>query len=100
MTASNNLGVPLTENSYTRLRQSLDSVFDRVTNDHEIFIVRRKSGKNVAIVPADELAGLMETVHLLRSPKNAGRLLTALHRATARKGKPERLDQFRKQSLR
>ncbi|MGA9474804.1 MAG: type II toxin-antitoxin system Phd/YefM family antitoxin [Terriglobales bacterium] len=56
----------MTETSYTRLRQSLDSVFDRVTNDHEIFIVRRKSGKNVAIVPADELAGLMETVHLLR----------------------------------
>ncbi|MFZ3343008.1 MAG: type II toxin-antitoxin system prevent-host-death family antitoxin [Terriglobales bacterium] len=90
----------MTETSYSRLRQSLDSVLDRVANDHEILIVRRKGGKNVAIVPADELAGLMETVYLVRSPRNARRLLTALQRATARKGKPESLDQFRKQSLR
>jgi antitoxin YefM len=90
----------LTETTYARLRQSLNSILDRVANDHEIVIVRRTGAKNVAIVPADELAGLMETVHLLRSPKNARRLLSALHRATARKGKPEPLDHFRKISLR
>ena len=97
---TNRRGAFLSETSYTRLRQTLGSVFDRVANDHEIVIVRRAGGKNVAIVPADELAGLMETVHLLRSPKNARRLLTALHYATTRKAKPERVDQFRKQSLR
>jgi antitoxin YefM len=82
------------------LGQSLGSILDRVANDHEIVIVRRKDGKNVAIVDANELAGLMETVYLLRSPRNARRLLTALDRATARKGKPERLNYFRKKSLR
>lgn len=87
----------MTETSYTSLRQSLASVLDRVANDHEIVIVRRKGDKKVAMVPADELAGLMETAHLLRSPKNAQRLLTALRRATAGKGKPERLDQFRRE---
>jgi antitoxin YefM len=35
----------------------------------------------VALVAADELAGLLETAHLLRSPANAERLLTALTRA-------------------
>jgi antitoxin YefM len=30
------------------------------------------------LVPADELAGLMETAHLLRSPKNAQRLAESL----------------------
>jgi antitoxin YefM len=72
-------------------------VLDRVANDHEIVIVRRKGDQRVAMVPADELAGLIETAHLLRSPKNARRLLTALRRATARKGKPESLDKLRRE---
>lgn len=85
------------ETTYTNLRQSLASVLDRVANDHEVVIVRRRGDKTVAMVPADELAGLIETAHLLRSPKNARRLLTALRRATARKGKPEPLDKFRRE---
>jgi len=87
----------VTETTYTSLRQSLAAVLGRVANDHEVVIVRRKGEKNVALVPADELAGLMETAHLLRSPKNAQRLLTALRRATAKKGKPESLEQFRRE---
>jgi antitoxin YefM len=87
----------VTETTYTNLRQSLASVLDRVANDHEIVIVRRKGDQRVAMVPADELAGLIETAHLLRSPKNARRLLTALRRANAGKGKPERLDKLRKE---
>jgi len=87
----------LIETTYTNLRQSLASVLDRVANDHEVVIVRRRGDKTVAMVPADELAGLIEIAHLLRSPKNARRLLTALRRATARKGKPEPLDKFRRE---
>jgi antitoxin YefM len=87
----------MTETTYTNLRQSLASVLDRVVNDREVVIVRRKGDKKVALVPADELAGLMETAHLLRSPKNAKRLLSALRRATSRKGKPESLDKLRQE---
>jgi antitoxin YefM len=49
------------------------------------------------MVPADELMGLIETAHLLRSPKNAQRLLTTLRRAVARKGKPEPLEKLRRE---
>jgi antitoxin YefM len=87
----------MTETTYTNLRQSLASVLDRVVNDREVVIVRRKGDKKVAMVPADELAGLMETAHLLRSPRNAKRLLSALRRATSRKGKPESLDKLRQE---
>jgi antitoxin YefM len=87
----------VTETSYTNLRQSLASVLNRVSNDREIVIVVRKGEKRVAMLPADELAGLMETAHLLRSPKNAQRLLTALRRATGRKGRPESLDGLRRE---
>jgi len=40
----------------------------------------------VALIAADELSSLQETAHLLRSPVNAQRLLTALNRALAGEG--------------
>jgi antitoxin YefM len=69
----------MSEITYAKLRRNLASVLDRVVKDNEIVIVRRPGATSVALVPADELSGLMETVHLLRSPKNALRLLAALH---------------------
>jgi antitoxin YefM len=57
--------------------------------------VVRKGERKVAMVPADELTGLLETAHLPRSPKNAQRLLAALSRAVARKGRPESLEKLR-----
>jgi antitoxin YefM len=85
------------ETTYTSLRQRLASILDRVANDHEVVIVRRRGAGTVAMVPADELAGLLETAHLLRSPKNAQRLLTALRRAVGAKGKPEPLSKLRRE---
>ena len=87
----------MTETTYTNLRQSLASVLDRVANDHEVVIVRRKGDQRVALVPADELASLMETAHLLRSPKNAQRLLAALRRATKGTSRPKALQKFRRE---
>jgi antitoxin YefM len=60
------------------IRQSL---MDRVVEDREVVMVRRRRGSDVALVTADELDGLLETAHLLRSPRNAARLLSALERA-------------------
>jgi antitoxin YefM len=88
----------MTETTYTNLRQSLATVLDQVANDREIVIIRRKGERTVAMIPADELMGLMETAHLLRSPKNAQRLLLALRRAIARKGKPETVDKLRRET--
>jgi len=85
------------ETTYTNLRQSLASVLDRVANDREMVVIVRKGEKKVAMVPADELAGLVETAHLLRSPRNAQRLLTALRRAANRKGRAEPLEKLRRE---
>jgi antitoxin YefM len=70
-----------TETTYTALRDNLARVLDHVVDDQETVIVRRKGGKDVALVPATELAGLTETAYLLRSPENAKRLLGAIRRA-------------------
>ncbi len=85
------------ETTYTSLRERLASVLDQVANDHDVVIVRRRNAKDVALVPAEELTSLLETAHLLRSPKNARRLLTALQRATRGKLKPESVDKLRRE---
>ena len=74
------------ETTYTSLRENLASVMDRVVNDREVIIVRRKRGQRVAMIPADELSSLLETAHLLRSPRNAERLIKALNSSKRRKG--------------
>jgi antitoxin YefM len=86
------------ETSYTSLRENLATILDRVTDDQEIFIVRRKGSRDVALVPASELAGLMETAHLLRSPRNARRLLTALRRAESGKARTALVEQLRQET--
>jgi antitoxin YefM len=85
------------ETTYSSLRENLASVLDRVIEDQEIVIVRRKGSKDVALVPATELSGLMETAHLLRSPKNERRLLAALRRAKSGTTKPASLEQLRRE---
>jgi antitoxin YefM len=72
-----------TETTYTALRENLASYLDRVIDDREVVVVRRRGERDVAIIAADELAGIIETAHLLRSPKNAQRLLEALAESKA-----------------
>ncbi len=49
------------ETSYTFLRENLANILDRVGLEREVVIVRRRGAPDVALIPADELAGLMET---------------------------------------
>jgi len=88
-----------TETIYTRMRASLAAVLDRVVDQQETVIVRRKGSRDVALIPARELAGLMETAHLLRSPRNAKRLLAALERAKRGKGRPQSPAALRREML-
>ncbi len=85
------------ETTYTSLRENLADFLNRVTDDREVVIVKRRSGqRDVAIIAADELSSLMETAYLLRSPKNAERLLGALRRAKKGEGKVETVEELRK----
>jgi antitoxin YefM len=71
------------ETTYTALRQRLAGFLDQVTDDREVVIIRRRGARDVAMIPADELAGLEETAYLLRSPANARRLTQALAESKA-----------------
>lgn len=70
--------------TYTQARAELASLCDEVASTREPVIIRRRNAEDVALVSADELASLLETAHLLRSPKNARRLLAAINRAQHR----------------
>jgi antitoxin YefM len=72
------------EMTYTQFRDKLATVLDGVSQNGEVVIVRRKGAKDVALIPADELSAMMETLHLLRSPENAKRLLRAFRRSEYR----------------
>jgi antitoxin YefM len=85
----------MTETTYTSARDNLKTLLDEAVSSREPVIIRRRGKGDVALIAADELVGLMETAHLLRSPKNAERLLRALERARKRQGKRQTLDQLR-----
>ncbi len=58
------------EISYAQTTPNLNVLLDRVVNDREIIYVESQSGENVALIAADELQSLLQTMHVLRSPKS------------------------------
>ena len=82
------------ETTYSQARQSLKALMDCAVNNREVVIVRRRNGGDVALIAADELNGLLETAHLLRSPRNAARLLEALHCARTQELPPTDLGEL------
>jgi antitoxin YefM len=67
--------------SLSKARAGLANLCDDVASTREAVIIRRRGAADVALIAADELRSLLETAHLLRSPRNARRLLAALARA-------------------
>jgi antitoxin YefM len=85
------------QTTYTHARAHLAALCNEVTANREVVIIHRRGAEDVALIAAEELSGLLETVHLLRSPANAERLLTALARARQRTLSPQSLDELRRE---
>ena len=83
------------EANYTQARQNLAALLDQVADTREPVLIRRRGKEAVALIAADELAGWLETAHLLQSPNNARRLLEASERATAGLGETIHPDDLR-----
>jgi len=71
---------------YTRLRSNLASEMDRVCQDHAPIIVTRRASASVVMISLDDYEALEETSYLLRSPKNARRLLESIEALEAGRG--------------
>jgi antitoxin YefM len=80
------------QTTYTQARDGLAKLMDQATRDREVIVIQRRGEEEVAMIAASELQGLMETAHLLRSPANADRLITALGRALKNEGQSLTVD--------
>lgn len=67
--------------SYSELRNNLASYMDEVCDSRAPLYVTRQNARSVVLMSEDDYEGLMETVHLLKSPANAARLLRSIEDA-------------------
>lgn len=68
------------EYTYTKSRQNLKTVISEATVDHEIIRIKNRNGQTVIMLDESDYNSLLETAYLLRSPKNAQRLVEAKKR--------------------
>lgn len=81
--------------TYSNVRTNLAQFLDEVVNNRETVVIQRRGHEDVVMISADELNSLLETAHLLRSPKNAERLLMALERARAKSETAQSIETFK-----
>jgi len=77
--------------TYSAARANLASAMDRVCDDHEALIITRNGEQSVVMLSLEDYKALEETTYLLRSPANAGRLLTAVAELSTGKGTEQAL---------
>ena len=78
--------------SYSELRNNLASYMDEVCDDRAPLIVTRQNARSVVLMSEEDYEGLIETVHLLKSPANAARLLRSIKDADGGKFKKRETD--------
>ena len=72
--------------TYTSARSNLARTMEKVCDDHAPVIITRKAAKPVVMMSLEDYEALEETAYLLRSPKNARRLLESIEQLEAGKG--------------
>ena len=64
--------------TYTNFRQQLKSYLDKVRNNHTPLFVTSANGEDVVVLSKSDYESMEETFYLLKSPKNALRLLQGI----------------------
>ena len=70
--------------TYQQAKENLDTLLTQIETENSIGIITRVGHKDIALIPAEELTSLLETIYLLRSPTNAKHLFDALQRSLER----------------
>jgi len=60
--------------NFTDAKNRLKSILDQVVNDADYTVISRRDAEDAVVMSLDQFNGLMETVHLLKSPANAAHL--------------------------
>jgi antitoxin YefM len=64
--------------TYTHARSHLAETMEKVCDDHAPVIITRQNARSVVLISLEDYQSLEETAYLLRSPKNARRLLESI----------------------
>lgn len=73
--------------SFSDARNKLKSVLDQVVSDAGYTVITRRDSEDAVVMSLDQFNGLMETVHLLKSPANAAHLSKSIKQYRAGKTK-------------
>ncbi|MGE5597511.1 MAG: type II toxin-antitoxin system Phd/YefM family antitoxin [Hyphomicrobiales bacterium] len=84
----------MSEKSAAYAREHLDELLSEVLDDCEVVIVRREDGSEVALIAADELRSIQETLYVLSSRTNARRLFDALDRVDRGEGEEVTIEEL------
>lgn len=71
--------------NFSEARNRLKDVLDRVVEDADYTVISRRDAPDAVLMSLETFNGLMETVHLLKTPANAAHLARSI--AQFRKGK-------------
>ena len=77
--------------TYSHARSNLARSMKRVCDDREPLLITRRSEESVVMMSQAEYEALEETAHLLRSPRNAKRLLESIEQLERGKGRKRKL---------
>jgi antitoxin YefM len=83
--------MPMQSLSVSETRANLKSVLDRVVADKAPIAITRQKGEGVVMISQSEWESIEETLYLLRSPRNAARLLDAIRGLDAGEGEEHEL---------
>jgi antitoxin YefM len=77
--------------TYTEAREHLSEIIEKVCEDHDPYIITKRRDKAVVVISLEDYESLSETAYLLRSPRNARRLLESIKELEEGKGKAKGL---------
>ncbi len=83
--------------SPTEARNGFFKLLEQVAENHQVFLINRREGENVALIAESDLRSLVETVYLLRSANNARRLFEAIEESTTGKIKPQTIEELKQE---
>ncbi len=72
--------------NFTEFRQNMASHLDAVCESKAPLVVTRQKGQAVVVLSEEEFEGIQETLHLLKSPRNASRLMRSIEVLNGGKG--------------
>ena len=82
----------MTAISYTAARENLAATMDKVCDDHAPIVITRNREQAVVMMSLADYEALEETAYLLKSPRNAKRIMSAIAQLDAGKGVARAVD--------